>query len=160
VLDFIDMKSRGDQQRVFQRMKENLKRDRAKTHVLPLSQLGLMEMTRQRHTESVAASMLHDCPHCRGKGVLKSPESMSVEIQRKLTAIMKARPRSDEDFQLRIHCHPTVLERLRTEDEKLLIELEKKFFAKLSFRPEASFHTEQWRIINASTNDELGKSQM
>lgn len=160
VLDFIDMKSRGDQQRVFQRMKENLKRDRAKTHVLPLSQLGLMEMTRQRHTESVAASMLQDCPHCRGKGVVKSPESMSVEIQRKLTAIMKARPRSDEDFQLRVHCHPTVLERLRTEDEKLLIELEKKFFAKLSFRPETGYHTEQWRIINASNNEELGKSQI
>jgi ribonuclease G len=160
VLDFIDMKSRGDQQRVFQRMKENLRRDRAKTHVLPLSQLGLMEMTRQRHTESVAASMLHDCPHCRGKGVVKSPESMSVEIQRKLTAIMKARPRSDDDFQLRVLCHPTVLERLRTEDEKLLIELEKKFFAKLSFRPESGYLPEQWRILNAANNEELGKSQL
>jgi ribonuclease G len=159
VLDFIDMKSRGDQQRVYQRMKENLKRDKAKTHVLPLSQLGLMEMTRQRHTESVAAAMYVDCPHCKGRGVVKSAESMSVELQRKLTSIMKARPRSEEDFQLRIHCTQQVLDRLRTQDEKLLIELEKKFFAKLSFRPEPTFHNEQWAIYNALTNQELAKNQ-
>lgn len=159
VLDFIDMKSRSDQQRVFQRMKENLKRDKAKTHVLPLSQLGLMEMTRQRHTESVAAAMYMDCPHCKGRGVVKSSESMSVEIQRKLTSIMKARPRSEEDFQLRVHCTQQVLDRLRTQDEKLLIELEKKFFAKLSFRTEPAFHNEQWAIYNALTNQELAKNQ-
>jgi ribonuclease G len=84
---------------------------------------------------------------------------MSVEIQRKMTSIMKARPRDESDFQLRIHCHPTVLERLRTEDEKLLIELEKKFFVKLTFRPEITFHPEQWRIMDAVTNNELGRSQ-
>jgi ribonuclease G len=160
VLDFIDMKSRKDQQQVYQRMRQHLKRDRAKTHVLPLSQLGLMEMTRQRHTESIAAAMYVDCPHCRGRGVVKSPESLSVEIQRKLMAIMKARPRDDSDFQIRIHTHPSVLERMRSQDERLLIELEKRFYAKLTFRPEAGFHTEQWRIVNAMTNDELGKGDI
>src|SRR4029079_1036747 len=50
VLDFIDMKSRRDQQTVYQRMKDGLLRDKAKTHILPISQLGLMEMTRQRHS--------------------------------------------------------------------------------------------------------------
>ena len=159
VLDFIDMKSRKDQQNLYQRMKENLKRDKAKTHVLPLSQLGLMEMTRQRHTESIAAAMYVDCPHCKGRGVVKSPESMSVEIQRKLTSIMKARVRSEDDFQLRVHCNQEVLDRLRTQDEKLLIELEKKFFAKLSFRPEPSYGNEQWAIFNAMNNQELAKNQ-
>src|SRR5438045_6001123 len=48
IADFIDMKSRRDQQAVFNLMKERLRRDKAKTHVLPISQLGLMEMTRQR----------------------------------------------------------------------------------------------------------------
>lgn len=158
VLDFIDMKQPKDQKAVYQRMKQNLRRDRAKTHVLPLSQLGLMEMTRQRHTESVAAAMFADCPHCRGRGVVKSPESMSVEIQRKMTSIMKARPRDESDFQIRVHCHPTVLERLRTEDEKLLIELEKKFFVRLTFRPEITFHPEQWKIVDAVTNVDLAHS--
>src|SRR5882724_7250140 len=53
VLDFIDMKSRRDQQQVYQRIRDGLRRDKAKTHILPISQLGLMEMTRQRHSESV-----------------------------------------------------------------------------------------------------------
>jgi ribonuclease G len=159
VLDFIDMKSRRDQQSIFQRMKENLKRDKAKTHVLPLSQLGLMEMTRQRQTESVRSSLYDDCEHCKGRGVIKSAETMSVEIQRKLTQILKGRPRDDGDFQVKIVCNPRVLDRLRTRDEKLLIELEKKFFAKLSFRPDPTFHNEEWKIFNAMNNDELAKSR-
>ena len=72
VLDFIDMKSRRDQQTVYQRMKEGLRRDKAKTHILPISQLGLMEMTRQRHSESVRAAVYDDCPYCKGRGKVKS----------------------------------------------------------------------------------------
>ncbi len=155
VLDFIDMKSRRDQQQVYQRIKEGLRRDKAKTHVLPISQLGLMEMTRQRHSESVRAAVYDDCPYCKGRGKVKSAITMSVEIQRKLNEILKKRPRDESDFQLRIAVHPTVLERLRTEDEKLIIEMEKRYFGKLSFRPEPSFHAEQFKIVNVATNEEL-----
>ena len=155
VLDFIDMKSRRDQQQVYQRIKDGLRRDRAKTHVLPISQLGLMEMTRQRHSESVRAAVYDDCPYCKGRGKVKSAITMSVEIQRKLNEILKKRSRDESDFQLRIAVHPTVLERLRTEDEKLIIEMEKRYFGKLSFRPEPSFHAEQFKIVNVATNEEL-----
>jgi ribonuclease G len=155
VLDFIDMKSRRDQQQVYQRIKEGLKRDRAKTHILPISQLGLMEMTRQRHTESVRAAVYDDCPYCNGRGKVKSSLTMSVEIQRKLAEILKKRQRDESDFQLRIVVNPTVLERLRTEDEKLLIELEKRYFGKLSFRADPAFHAEQFKIVNVATNEEL-----
>jgi hypothetical protein len=91
VLDFIDMKSRRDQQAVYQRIKEGLRRDKAKTHVLPISQLGLMEMTRQRHSESVRSAVYDDCPYCKGRGKVKSAITMSVEIQRKLNEILKKR---------------------------------------------------------------------
>ncbi|HEY3854938.1 MAG TPA: Rne/Rng family ribonuclease [Verrucomicrobiae bacterium] len=155
VLDFIDMKSRRDQQSVYQRIKDGLRRDRARTHVLPISQLGLMEMTRQRHSESVRSAVYDDCPYCKGRGKVKSSVTMSVEIQRKLNEILKKRPRDDSDFQLRIAVHPTVLERLRTEDEKLIIEMEKRYFGKLSFRSEPNFHAEQFKIVNAATNEEL-----
>jgi ribonuclease G len=155
VLDFIDMKSRRDQQLVYQRIKDGLRRDKARTHVLPISQLGLMEMTRQRHSESVRSAVYDDCPYCKGRGKVKSAITMSVEIQRKLNEILKKRSRDDSDFQLRIAVHPTVLERLRTEDEKLIIEMEKRYFGKLSFRPEPNFHAEQFKIVNAATNEEL-----
>jgi ribonuclease G len=158
VLDFIDMKSRRDQQSVYQRIKDGLRRDKAKTHILPISQLGLMEMTRQRHSESVRAAVYDDCPYCKGRGKVKSTLTMSVEIQRKLGEILKKRTRDESDFQLRIVVNPTVLERLRTEDEKLLIELEKRYFGKLSFRADPAFHAEQFKIVNVTNNEDLASS--
>ncbi|MGB7768422.1 MAG: Rne/Rng family ribonuclease [Verrucomicrobiia bacterium] len=155
VLDFIDMKGRRDQQQVYQRMKEGLRRDKAKTHILPISQLGLMEMTRQRHTESVRSAVYDDCPYCKGRGKVKSVVTMSVEIQRKLQEILKKRTRDESDFQLRIVVHPTVLDRLRTEDEKHLIEMEKRYFGKLSFRADTGMHAEQFKIVNVENNEEL-----
>ena len=158
VLDFIDMRHRRDQQAVYQRVKDGLRRDKAKTHILPISQLGLMEMTRQRHTESIRATVYEDCAYCKGRGKVKSALTMSVEIQRKLQEILKKRPRDESDFQLRIVSHSTVLDRLRKEDEKILIEMEKKFFGKLTFRADPAFHAEQYKILNAITNEELGTS--
>ncbi|MEO7299397.1 MAG: Rne/Rng family ribonuclease [Verrucomicrobiota bacterium] len=155
VLDFIDMKSRRDQQAVYQRIREGLRRDKAKTHVLPLSQLGLMEMTRQRHSESVRSAVYDDCPYCKGRGKVKSAVTMSVEIQRKLSEILKKRQRDESDFQLRVVVHPSVLERLRDEDEKIITEMEKRYFGKLLFRPDPAFHAEQFKIINVATNEEL-----
>lgn len=157
VLDFIDMRSRKDQQTVYQRMRELMKKDRAKTHVLPISQLGLMEMTRQRHTESVRSTAYDDCSYCKGRGKVKSSLTMSVEIQRKLGEILRKRGRDESDFQLRIVVHPTVLDRLRTEDEKFIIEMEKKYYGKLSFRADPSYHAEQFKIFNGLTNEELAR---
>ena len=155
VLDFIDMKSGRDRQQVHNRMRDGLRRDKAKTHILPISQLGLMEMTRQRHSESVRAAVYDDCPYCKGRGKVKSTTTMSVEIQRKLQELLKKRTRDESDFQLRIVVHPTVLERLRTEDEKHLIEMEKRYFGKLSFRAHTGMHAEQFKIVNVETNEEL-----
>lgn len=155
VLDFIDMKSRRDQSAVMQKMRDELKRDRAKTHILPISQLGLMEMTRQRHTESVREAVYDDCLYCKGKGKVKSALTMSVEIQRRLSEILKKRDRDESDFQLKIVVAQPVLERLRKEDEALIIEMEKKYFGKLTFRADSQFHSEQFQIYNLQTNELL-----
>lgn len=160
VLDFIDMKSRRDQQAVYNRMKQNLKRDRAKTHILPISQLGLMEMTRQRHTESVRESIYDDCPYCAGRGKVKSTLTMSVEIQRKLVEILKKRMRDELDFNLKVVAHPIVIERMETEDEKLLIDLEKKYFCKILLHPDPGLHIEEFVIYNDATNEVLASCEL
>jgi ribonuclease G len=158
VLDFIDMKSRRDQQNVYQRVKDGLRRDKAKTHILPISQLGLMEMTRQRHSESVRSAVYDDCPYCKGRGKVKSAITMSVEIQRKLAEILKKRTRDESDFQLKIVVHPSVLSRLRTEDEQLITEMEKRYYGKLSFRSDPALHAEEFRIFNGTNNEELARA--
>jgi ribonuclease G len=158
VLDFIDMKSRRDQQQVYQKMREGLRRDRAKTHILPISQLGLMEMTRQRHSESVRSAVYDDCDYCKGRGKVKSAETMSVEVQRKLSEILKRRGRDESDFQLRISVHPKVYQRLRGEDAKLITEMEKRYFGRLTFKSDPTLHAEEYRIHNAVTNEELARA--
>jgi len=156
VLDFIDMKSGRDRQDVFRRMRDGLRRDKAKTHILPISQLGLMEMTRQRHSESIQSTVNDDCPNCGGRGRIKSAITMSVEIQRKLDELLKRRNIDEmEDYQLLISVNPMVLDRLRKEDENLIINMEKKHLVKLSFRAEPDLHAEQFKIVNGATNKEL-----
>ncbi len=151
--DFIDMKSRKDQQAVYQRMREHLKRDKARTHVLPISQLGLMEMTRQRAQESLASSQYSNCPNCNGRGLLKSPMTMSVEMQRALHTVMKRH--LDDVHEVKVICHPTLLQRLREEDEELLIDIERRYAGRLSFRSDPTFHPEHFVITNGVTGEEL-----
>ena len=151
--DFIDMKSRRDQQAVYHRIKERLKRDKARTHVLPISSLGLMEMTRQRAAESLSSSHYTVCPHCNGRGLIKSPMTMSVELQRTLHTVMTKH--QDTVHELRVVVPPVLLERLRTEDEELLIEIERRYQGRLSFRVDPLMHPESFSITNAKTNDVL-----
>lgn len=69
--------------------------------------------------------------------------------------IFQKRTRDENGFWLRIVVHPPVLDRLRTEDEKHLIEMEKRYFGKLSFRADTGMHAEQFKIVNVKTNEEL-----
>lgn len=155
VVDFIDMKSAKARQEVYQRMKENLKKDRARTHILPISQFGLMEMTRQRHTESVRESIYDDCPYCSGRGKVKSPLTMSVEVQRKIAEVLKKKGRDETDFQVIVETHPAVAERLNGEDQPLIIELEKKYFGKVEIRANPGLHMEEFRVVNAISGEQL-----
>ncbi len=152
VLDFIDMRNQRDQKQVLNLFKEHVKRDKARTHILPISQLGLMEMTRQRVQESISRAVYMECPSCKGKGIIKSPETMSVEIQRALTRVMKLHPGVRE---VRVVLNADVLDRLKKEDEEILIDLERKFQGRLSFRVNAKFHFEEFKLVNALTDEEL-----
>jgi ribonuclease G len=153
VADFIDMKNRKDQQAVYTRIKERLKRDKARTHVLPISQLGLMEMTRQRANESLASAVFIPCPHCSGKGVIKSPMTMSVELQRALHSVM--RKHQEIVHEVRVTVHPDLLNRLRTDDEEHLIDIERRYAGRLIFRADPTFHQEKFVIADAKTGEEL-----
>src|SRR5881394_1329094 len=151
--DFIDMKSRKDQQAVYSLMKERLRRDKAKTHVLAISQLGLMEMTRQRAQESLSDSIYENCPYCQGRGVVKTSMTTSVELHRTLNTVM--RKYQEEVHEFRVILNPDVLKRLREEDEELLIELERRYVRKLMFRGDPSFQHEKFVITDASNGAEL-----
>src|SRR5246500_4164577 len=153
ISDFIDMKNRKDQQLVYQLMRERLKRDKAKTHVLPISALGLMEMTRQRAQESLSDSIYENCPYCQGRGVVKTSMTTSVELHRTLNTVMRKYQENVHEF--RIILKPDVLKRLKEEDEEFLIELERRYAGRLLFRGDPTYHHEKFLITDASNGAEL-----
>jgi ribonuclease G len=153
IADFIDMKSRRDQQAVYSLMKERLKRDKARAHVLPISQLGLMEMTRQRAQESLSDTIYEICPYCGGRGVVKTTMTTSVELHRTLNTVM--RKYQDSIHDIRVILNPDVLKRLKEEDEELLVELERRYAGRLMFRGDPTFHHEKFVITDANTGAEL-----
>jgi ribonuclease G len=84
ICDFIDMRSRKNQRRVLDRLKEAMKDDSAKCTILGMSEFGLVEMTRQRSRESLMQTMFTSCPYCIGSGQIKTHESTSIEMERVL----------------------------------------------------------------------------
>ncbi len=156
IMDYIDMKERRHRNAVYDRMVELMSEDKAKTHILPISSLGIMQMTRQRQQESLSANLYTSCPYCRGRAVVKSATTMSVELQRKLSSVARRlQARKDgKEYSLRVHVHPSILERLRVEDSELLVRIEKTFGIKLAFRADPNYHVENFKIINANTNEE------
>ncbi len=156
IMDFIDMKERRHRNAVYEKMVELMSDDKAKTHILPISALGIMQMTRQRHAESLSSNLYTDCPYCRGRGIVKSATTMSVELQRKLSSVVRRlTTRNDgKEYSLRVLVHPSILERLRSEDADLLVRMEKLFGVKLAFRADAAYHVENFKIINAVTGEE------
>lgn len=160
VLDFIDMKNKRDRKAVLDVMRGEMAKDKAKCHILPISQLGIMQMSRQRHEESKSSGLYTECPYCTGRGIVKSSRTMSVEIQRRLVSVIRHARHADQAdeskrLELQVLLHPSNLERLRTEDESHLIEIEKAYNVHLSFRADPAFHVENFRLVDPKTEREF-----
>ncbi|WP_411827270.1 Rne/Rng family ribonuclease [Luteolibacter sp. AS25] len=149
VVDFIDMRHRKDQLAVYKAMKERVKKDKAKTQILQISQIGLMEMTRQRLNESLRDSMYEPCPYCQGRGRVKTPMTMSIEIQRTLNSVIQSR--HDQAGDLIVIVNSDVLNRFKSEDAKVLVDLERSHSGRLIFRSDPTLNRERFAIIDAAT---------
>ena len=155
VVDFIDMRQRRDQQAVYRVMTDRLRHDKAKTQVLQISSIGLMEMTRQRLNESLRDSLYEPCTYCQGQGKVKTTMTMSIEIQRALNSIIQKY--RDEVGDLVVVVNPDILNRFKTEDSALLMELERSHTGRLIFRSDANLHRERYGILDAQTERSLAQ---
>ena len=157
IVDFIDMKSKGDQKKVFQKMKSAMADDKSKHNILPISQLGIMQITRQRHDESNSSGVYEPCPYCKGRGIVKSPRSVSIEIQRLITSAVRAQitDSSESNPKIKVFLHPRTLRRLRGPDSSLIKRLELNYNLEINFEAAETYHIENYKIIDEVSGKEI-----
>ena len=155
VLDLIDMKSRKHQQQVYRALKAACRRDKARTNVTQISELGLLEMTRQRFEQSLLSQMYAPCAHCHGHGVIKSPLQLSVDIQRRLKSLAALLTDEQKETDLQVCVHPSVFDRIRTEDAALVREIQDGYKARLTFKSEPLRPADSFAIADASSGQVL-----
>lgn len=152
IIDFIDMRSRKNQRRVLDRLRDCMKEDSAKCTILGMSEFGLVEMTRQRSRESLVQMMFTSCPYCTGSSLIKTHESIVIEIERGLKKAISYH----EQFGLRLLVHPELYRYLNNEGDKdFLIKLAKKFNASIEFETSDQLHLNDYRIFSSVTHQLL-----
>ncbi|HAG51903.1 MAG TPA: Rne/Rng family ribonuclease [Deltaproteobacteria bacterium] len=142
VIDFIDMAKAGNREKVYSAFKEALKADKARTNILKISELGLIEMTRKRSRESINQMLCEPCPYCEGNGIIRSKDTVIMEIYRELIKELPKRRR-----KLTLYVHPVIAELLYGESEQIIEELEKSFKKKVVIKTVNSLHQEQYEVV-------------
>ena len=151
MIDTIDMKNPKDRKKVFEALRDAMEDDRAKHQILPISALGVLQMTRQRHTESNTTSMYTACPHCQGRGIVKNPRTVSVEIQRKLLSVIRRLREAagpEKELEINILLHPVNLERIITEDREFFRDLMKSCKVRLGTKPDPTYSIEAFKLFD------------
>jgi ribonuclease G len=140
VIDFIDMAKAANREKVYSILKEALREDRARTNILKISELGIVEMTRKRVRESITQSLCEPCPYCAGNGIVKSRDTVVMEIYRELLGVLPKRRRKAV-----LYTNPEVAARL--EQDNVIEDLKKKYGKKIVVKPVEVFHQEEYEVV-------------
>jgi ribonuclease G len=144
VCDFIDMETRSNREKVLQELRTHLGRDRARTKALAVSELGLVEMTRQRVRPSLWHSMTTDCPTCAASGRVFTPEVVARRLERAL----KRAGHEHRERQLTVRLHPEVALYLLEEEPRLLQTLSKLTNLDLELRDDPMMRLDEFRLMS------------
>ena len=143
VIDFIDMEKKSSRERVFMALKDALVKDKAKTNILHMSDLGLIEMTRKRTRANLNRLLSEPCFYCEGRGTLKSKKTTCYELfralERECTGIGEGGP-------VHVLVNPEIDNILREEEQEAVIALEKRLQKRIIFIAKENFHLEQYEI--------------
>jgi len=151
ICDFIDMRSKKNQRRVLDRLKEAMREDSAKCTVLGMSEFGLVEMTRQRSRESLIQTLFTNCPYCNGGGLIKSHDSISIEIERSLKKLIAAH----QQYALELVLHPELDHYMDHTDKKMLMRIADKLNANLIFGVKDTLHLNEFEFYSTINGKKL-----
>jgi len=143
IIDFIDMEKQSNQEKVFNALKEALKRDRSKTHVLPISDIGLVQMTRKRVRRPITNILCEPCLNCEGEGFRISRQTICYQIYRAIF-------REAQDMtgsKLTLNVNPEIAELLHGEENNIINSLESIIAKQIVIYPNGNYHLEEFEIF-------------
>ena len=143
VLDLIDMEEKKNRQKVFQEVEKELRRDRSPSKALQVSDFGLVIVTRKRVKQSLERQLTEPCPYCSGSGSIKSAFTICYEI---LTEMQKIGPELDGQGVI-LRVNPDIARALKEEEHVLLRDLESTLGKKVTIKPDAHLHHEQFDVM-------------
>jgi len=142
VIDFIDMHSREHRTKVQQVLENSMEKDKAKTKILDISPIGVVEMTRQRVRKSLESVMYKECPLCQGRGLVKSQTTIALGILRKI----EKSAATSRSRRLDVSVSPEVYQYIMQHQSDLIIPLRKRCGKDISFYENEDLNAEDYRI--------------
>ncbi len=142
IVDFIDMDRPVDREKVSNSLQEFLKKDKQKTNILKISELGLVQMTRKRTRESLTRTLCESCPYCEGKGFVKSEITVCYEILRAIVSDIA----DNRSSAIRVSAHPEVVKLLFEQEREQLEAIQKKYDTTIQLNPDPNLFQEQYEI--------------
>ncbi len=149
ICDFIDMEKASNRDKVFKTLQEALGRDKAKTNVLRISELGLVEMTRKRVRESIGRILHEDCSYCEGRGYVKTATTVTYEIFR----YIRREAATYKEPTLVINCSVDVAKLLQGEERQELRDLMDRFNKSIQVKTQQHYHREQFDVYGRASHD-------
>jgi ribonuclease G len=145
ILDFIDMEKAANRDKVFKALEEELKKDRARTNVLKISELGLVEMTRKRVQEDLVRYISEPCSYCDGHGYTRSKATIVYDVLREIRREANRQPNRQEIF---VNANPNVADLMYGEEMESVEELEKRLERRIVVRAMGHYHVERYEVYS------------
>jgi ribonuclease G len=142
ILDLIDMDHASNRDKVWRSLEQYLARDKAKTTINRISDLGLIEMTRKRTRESLTRMLHEPCFYCDGTGQIQSRVTVAYEILRQV----RRERHLLKGYSIVVNAHPAVVDLLQTEEKAAVAEAERRYMRRLELVPRREYHLEQFDL--------------
>ncbi len=151
VVDFIDLEDEKNRKKIYDELKKEFKKDRAKTAILPMTEFGLIQLTRERVRENIVQSMTEACPYCQGTGLLTKKSNLIHEID----AWLKRYKMEGKYKSLILKVHPSLGSKLKEGFISTRTKLQMKYFIKIKLDKDEKVSPQTFRMIAKKTGEDL-----
>ncbi len=151
VIDFIDLEDEKNRKKVYDELRKEFKKDRAKVTVLPMTELGLIQITRQRIRQNILHSFSEPCPVCGGGGLVESKSSIVNHIERWIKRFKS----ESREFRLVLKVHPTLAQYLKEGTINRLVKMMVKYIVRIKLEEDETLQTSDFRFISIKQKKDI-----